>query len=130
MGREFTCQGPSVSLTSLLFVRAVGVRRDTVSQSFSWFHSIPKVDLTYPRTPDGELAGCLCFLPCCSMPHWTHLYMYLDSKVAFLLRRFLEMEKYTCIPFIIVHSNISYILWTLKDILNISKQHFKEFFFL
>lgn len=38
------------------------------------------------------------------------------------------MEEYTCILFIIVEGDISYILWTLKDIFNISNCHFKEFF--
>lgn len=127
--KEFRCQGPSIVQNSMLFARAVGVHGDTLAQPFSWLHSIPKMAVNVPEpSPSDDPVSCWCFLPCSNMSHRAHLYTYLYGKVAFPLDRLLDMEKYKCIPFIIVQVNISCILWMSKDVLNISKQRFKQFF--
>lgn len=89
-GQRFLNTGSSDALgPNSLWIVYYSLELDRLSHSFSWLHSLPKMDLIlFNHTPNDELLGCLCCLCHYNMPHWTYC-----TNVEFLLDRFLGVEE-------------------------------------
>ena len=74
------------------------------------------------HSPGDKLLGCLCFFALLQQASLSIIVSWYECDIS--VRQILKNKKDKCILLIVFQVNISYILWALKDIVNINKQYF------